>query len=153
MRIYENVAYSWAGVNIGIVLGFVLGMTLFYNIHQYIGDTHVSKLKNALLALALTKIKNNDFNTDLNYLAYDGSQLPPLSGCSTENACFTYILKNPLYLPFYSQHMDRKQEAICKYLEKHLNTKEQILAFFKTFVEIISDWETETEKDDEAEID
>ena len=107
MNIYEIAAYSWAGVNLGIVLGFIMGVFLFYRVNQYfhVNDvTQIDHLKNALLSLALITVKNDDIDKVHNtqYKLYDGTQLPPISGYSANNAYLTYIEKNPFDTIMYS---------------------------------------------------
>ena len=123
MNLYKIVAFSWAGVNLGIVLGFVLGMFFFYALTKFFvfsEVTQVDHLKNALLSLALIMTKGDDVdNLNVKYDSYDGTKLPPFSGFSMENVCLTYIMKNPFDMPFYSKQMDNKQQAIQKYLDKN----------------------------------
>jgi hypothetical protein len=156
MNIYEIVAYSWAGVNVGIVLGFIMGVSFFYMLNQYffVNDvTQVDHLKNALLSMALITVKKDDINNDFNieYKSYDGTKLPPISGCSINNAYLTYIMKNPFDWILYTRQMDDKQMAIQKYLDKNLNTREQMVEFFDSFVnKIFTKKSEEHDSDDDS---
>ena len=73
------------------------------------------------MLLEVYKDKLKDF-PDLNYAAYDGSELPSLSGYNELNAVTTYI-----------KHGGEKSEAIERFLDKHLRTPEQMEEFFRRF--------------------
>jgi hypothetical protein len=100
--------------------------------------TPIEKLKNALLTLALTKVRDEDFDESFEYAKYTGNKLPPLSGINAPNSFFTYIInkeefKNDM---FYSKPMEEKIIAIEKYLEKNLGTDEQVTEFFDSYMEL-----------------
>lgn len=137
MNIYEIVAYSWAGVNLGIVLGFVMGSIFFFYINKYLSFndvTQVDHLKNALLSFALIMTKGDDVdNLNMSYESYDGTKLPPFSGYCPENVCLTYIEKNLCNHNIYYKIPDNKQQAIQKYLDKNLDTQSKMIEFFDAF--------------------
>ena len=102
-----------------------------------IENAPIESLKNALLTLAITTVNKNDVSplgTD-NYDEYTGDTYPSLSGCSVQNACFSYIFNQEHYKqgPFYSPHYSSKMEAIRKYLHKNLHTEQQVLDIFDKF--------------------
>jgi hypothetical protein len=94
-------------------------------------------LKNALLSYALMKCGKVDRLPSFNYKKFDGSVLPAFSGCSTSNACFSYI--QSFYHCFFdklsSSVMRDKKEAIDKYIDKNLDTNEKVIDFFEQFTE------------------
>ncbi len=99
--------------------------------------TNLDKLKNALLTLSLIKLRQKDISNSLYYTNYDGSKLPPLNGSDLNTTCFTYILdihefKNS---NLYTTIMERKLQAIYKYLDKNFEKEEQVMQFFKEVVE------------------
>ena len=100
-------------------------------------DVPMESLKNALLTLALTTVKKDDVATpfNFNYSEYTGDKYPALSGCSVQNACFSYIfnqeeLKKSV---FYSSQYSSKMDAIRKYLHKNLHTQDQVTDLFNQF--------------------
>lgn len=118
----------------------------------------VEALKNALLTLALMKLRHDDID-DMNmlYSTFDGSRLPMLSGCSVENACFSYIISKEDFKngPFYTKIMHDKLIAIDKYLEKNLGTMSSAVEFFEEYLEFISsndESDKESEKHTESSI-
>ncbi len=133
------------------VCGCIFGASVVLFMWYYIGNKNVQKenddvpiesLKNALLTLALTTVKKDDVSPlNFNYSEFTGDKYPALSGCSVQNACFSYIFnqahfkKNAFYSPQYSTKMD----AIRKYLHKNLHTQDQVSdlfnQFFKKYVE------------------
>ena len=153
LSIYEIVAYGWAGMNIGIVLGFFMGITFFVIIYKnFMENTEsmsaTSRLKNALLSYALLKVKKDDFvgldsgvsfvdltTPIINYKTYDGDKLPRLHGFSIVNALMSYIVKPNKSFFYYTDHMNDKYNAIEKYIQKHLATDAQVIDFFQTFYE------------------
>lgn len=151
LSIYEIVAYSWAGVNIGIVLGFFMGVIFFVMIYKnFMENTEnmsaTLRLKNALLSYALLKVKKDDFvgldsgvssfNTPIiNYKSYEGDKLPRLSGFSIVNSLMNYIVKPYKSFFYYTNHMNDKYNAIEKYLQKHFETDKKVIDFFTTFVD------------------
>ena len=156
INLYKIVAFSWAGVNLGIMIGFVMGVFFFYILNKYLSFnkvTQVDHLKNALLSLALIMTKGDDIDKNLNikYDSYDGTKLPHLSGYSMENVCLTYIEKNPFDMPLYSKQMDNKQQAIQKYLDKNLDTQSKMIEFFDAFCKKISEKTEEPKKNDDDE--
>lgn len=94
---------------------------------------NVEKLKNALLSFALLVSMNSENRKDLdmNYTNFDGVKLPHFSGCNITNACFSYITDDTPDVSI----MAYKQEAINKYLEKNLNTEQQVIIFFDNFAD------------------
>lgn len=163
LNIYEIVAYGWAGMNIGIVLGFFIGITFFIMIYKNFMENResmsaTSRLKNALLSYALMKIKKDDFEgldsgvsfidfttPIINYKTYDGDKLPRLHGFSIVNALMSYIVKPYESFFYYTDHMNDKYIAIDKYIQKHLATDEQVDDFFKTFYEVVGEAESHAE--------
>lgn len=97
----------------------------------------VEELKNALLTYALATVKyanlrDNEpppFSMDYNSME---NELPMLSGCNTENACFSYISRLPHAIPY----MAEKDKAIKRYLKNNLDTEEKTATFFNKFVEL-----------------
>jgi hypothetical protein len=93
----------------------------------------VNKLKNALLAHAMMCI--SPVCNDLDYTGYEGGILPPFSGCSVENACFTYFSDGG---SLNTRHMLSKLYAINKYVQKNLNTDEAVYKFFVEYMKYLS---------------
>lgn len=97
----------------------------------------VEMLKNALLTLALMRVRARD-RDDMNmrYDKFDGTKLPMLSGCDLSNACFSYIVDRAELRrgPWYTRHMEYKVEAIERYLGRNLATDAQAQALFDDFV-------------------
>jgi hypothetical protein len=115
-------------------------------------NTPIESLKNALLTLALTTVKKNDVSPlNFNYSEFTGDKYPALSGCSVDNACFSYIFNQSHYKksPFYSPYYSSKMDAIRKYLQKNLSTEDQVLDLFNQFFEkyVEKSFRDETEKD------
>ena len=156
MNIYEIVAYSWAGVNLGLVLGFVMGIIFFFYVNKYysINDvTQVDHLKNALLSFALIMTKGDDVdNLNDKYETYDGTKLPPFSGYCPENVCLTYIEKNLFDMPLYYKIPDNKQQAIQKYLDKNLDTPSKMIEFFDAFYKKMTEEKTKKTEINDDEV-
>lgn len=137
---FYEVILLFTGFSLGIWVGLLISVkicaTVLEEIKKATPYTPVDKLKNALLSFALMEVKHADVNSGLNmnYADYTGDELPAMSGCSIENACFTYML-NKDSSPFYTKHMEQKTKAIEKYLQHHLNTDEKVLTFFQDFYE------------------
>jgi hypothetical protein len=97
----------------------------------------VLELKNALLSLALGRLRADDLMVTEDgsggpaYASYDGRKLPPMSGFDMRNACMTYIVD----LPSGSLLADQKTRAVLRYLDRHLGTREQASEFFDQFVQ------------------
>jgi hypothetical protein len=126
---------------IGCLGGIIFGCALLQFKRQRdeaIDYTPIEKLKNALLTLALVTVNNDDMaDLDLDYYAYNGKKYPPLSGSNLECACFSYIF-NENYLKksiMYSSNYASKKIAINKYLKMNLDTKEQVMNFFRKMCE------------------
>jgi hypothetical protein len=99
----------------------------------------VEYLKNALLSYILMRCGNIDQNFTVDYKSMDGSTLPSFSGYSTANACFSYIVPiyDQIYGPFLGKKMDEKNNAIYKYINKHLNSEEDVFDIFSKFIDEI----------------
>ena len=155
INLYKIVAFSWAGVNLGITIGFVMGSIFFFYINKYLSFndvTQVDHLKNALLSFALIMTKSNDVdNLNMKYDSYDGTKLPQFSGYSMENVYLTYIEKNPCNMNIYYKIPDNKQQAIQKYLDKNLDTQSKMIEFFDAFCKKISEKTEEPKKNDDYE--
>ena len=97
----------------------------------------IESLKNALLTLALMRVRYNDRDDlNMNYATFDGTKLPMVSGCDLTHACFSYICDRDEFRrsPFYTKQMERKHDAIDMYLKRNLGMHEQVEDFFKAFV-------------------
>jgi hypothetical protein len=109
----------------------------------------IEDLKNALLAHALVRVHNDkvEMLPISNYKHYDGDKLPSLSGCTDVNAFYSYIVpleelkKGPFYVPM----MEDKQNAITKFIEKHIKSQDDSLTFFEKYLEIMQTKEDDTE--------
>lgn len=129
------------------VLATICALVLGWSYYQRVSQqkkatvTPVDRLKNALLSYALHKVSTDRIDSPIvDYASMDGSKLPPMSGCDMSNACFTYIFdrdefKNSL---FYTPHMEKKLDAIEKYIQKHLGSDDQVQQFFDKFAKLHS---------------
>jgi hypothetical protein len=97
----------------------------------------IETLKNALLSFALMRLGTVDDGPSVAFNAFDGTKLPSFSGHDLLNACFSYIIDKDQFsrCKFYSIYMAQKLLAIDKYVNKNLNTDEQIQDFFGKFVQ------------------
>lgn len=122
---------------ISFVMGIIVGLKINTYMIKSTEETPLEKLKNALLSLALMTVKPNKISKNLNYSKYNGNELPFLSGSSIENACFTYIRRKEAFRNnrFYTKHMENKIEAIEKFMQKHLDTDDKVIKFFKNYHE------------------
>lgn len=133
-------------------------LSFCYNIfliskNKYKPLREVDNLKNALLTFALSTIRKDDFDSlNMIYNSFDGSKLPMLSGYDISNACFSYIIdKNEFKRsPFYTTGMSNKIEAIDRYIDKNLNTKEQVSDFFNDYVNHFTDKEDESKPEESS---
>jgi hypothetical protein len=131
------------GASISASIGLIFGAMMIAGLVQYSREqdsakdfTPIEKLKNALLTMALVTINKDDMATlDMNYDGYNGSKFPALSGCSLENACFTYIFNEKHFRKsrMYSNQFASKMDAINKYLQINLSTEKQVMEFFSKF--------------------
>jgi hypothetical protein len=114
---------------------FVVGAFILMILQKMKRPTPIETLKNALLSYALMKCGKIDDSPIGNYASFDGSILPAFARYSTANACFSYIQSDydRIFGPFATKVMDDKHKAIVKYLERNLNTEEQVLGFFENF--------------------
>jgi hypothetical protein len=122
---------------LGLLIGFVLGIIICY---YYLKNKEEKKniyleyLKNALLSYALMRVCKRDVD-DFNmiYNDFDGTKLPMFSGSSITNASFSYIIDKKSFRehPFYTPIMEEKIKAIDKYLDKNLNSEDDIYKFFE----------------------
>ena len=71
-------------------------------------------------------------SNELNYSAYNGTMLPPFSGCSIENACFSYFSDGGV---FRTQHMIDKVNAIHRYINQNLKTEDDVYKFFVNYIQ------------------
>ena len=131
-------------VFVSVIVAYAAFMTFLYTTKKVKPEPSIKSveaLKNALLSLALSKLKNSDIDNNFNmmYAAYDGSKLPAFSGFNKENACFSYIISKEEFKkhPFYTKPMHDKLIAIDKYLEKNLGTMSQVSEFFKDYLKHI----------------
>lgn len=124
-----------------LIVGFIGGFMVLKTHLKYKKEdeehTPIELLKNALLTLAITTVKKDDvgpLGTD-NYDEYTGDTYPPLSGCSVQNACFSYIFNQKRFKrsPLYSPHYSSKMDAIQKYLHKNVHTDSQVWDIFDKF--------------------
>lgn len=126
---------------ISYILCFFIGIIWARLINQQNQSviSNIDRLKNALLSLALQRLRKDDISDELAYDTFDGSKLPLFSGYDIENACFTYIrdMNEMRDNVFHTQSMDNKQKAIRLYLDTHLGTKDQIIHFFREVVDHI----------------
>lgn len=136
---YEVIIFffgSCIGTFAGLYISIKICSTVLEEIKKATPDTPVERLKNALFSFALMEVKHADV-TQMHYADFTGEELPAMSGCSIENACFSYMGNKDSFRksPFYTKQMEQKQEAIEKYIQHHLNTDEKVLAFFMDFYE------------------
>jgi hypothetical protein len=138
---------------------FVLGnIFLSFSVFTYIAHLLHNKetpaqqydlLKNALFSMALTTVyseniehNNHDYNT------YDGSTLPPMSGCDIVNAFASYMTdsENP--------HIHAKFNAIQRFIHSNLSTEAQQENFLQEFIiklnNIIENAQSDAEEEGEA---
>jgi hypothetical protein len=104
-------------------------------------NPHVEKIKNALLSYALFKVCKDDIDEiNKDYKSFDGTKLPMLSGFSTENACYSYVVPKEEYENnvFHSDVMASKMEAIDKYFAKNFGSDGKAMNFFVKFLDIIN---------------
>lgn len=139
-----------------IILVIYIAFLLYTKFQQSSKNKHIEQLKNALLSYALLKTSNGKElrelkNFDMNYKNFDGTRLPMFSGCSTSNACFSYIIDKEDFRKdlFYTPVMEDKIVAIEKYLEKNFDSDKKIEEFFNKFIEQID--KKEEEKSDKNE--
>lgn len=86
----------------------------------------LDQLKSALLSYALHQVHGDNVDdSNMHYASFDGSKLPVLSGYDILNACMSYYNKTT---------RNEKHNAIVRYLQKNLSTREQVEQFFQTFV-------------------
>lgn len=139
---------SFLYVFVGAITGsFAYKWYISRNCHK---NQHVERLKNALLTYSLAIVKHDAFDdTNMQYNTFDGSKLPTLSGYSTANACFTYIQDKHEFRKslFYSRVMEEKLTAIEKYLHAHFDSTSDVVTFFDTFIEKISNAKDDDESD------
>jgi hypothetical protein len=148
MLLYKHFTkyYNYNSMHVIIVLYSIIASFVIYiifNLFKSIlrskqkSNKYVEKLKNALLSYALLQIGKTDNELNFDYSKFDGNLLPEFSGCSTPNACFTYILDKAEFKKnhFYSPRMMEKLNAIERYLDKNLCDEEKIKVFFETFVD------------------
>lgn len=143
LKVIKPIAFFVFSVGGGVVIG------LTYEARRNYSKTHepVYLLKNALLAYALHKTTINaddvpSSKTAHRYDDYDGSKLPPMTGYTLPNACFTYILERPrvrLIDSTYTEIMESKFVAIEKFIEKNLDTDDKVLKLFVKFCETNKD--------------
>lgn len=130
----------WNYITFGAVFGVLLSEAFNYimSLKEDNGASSLEKLKNALLAHALMKVKKDDFLLNFKYSSFDGTKLPTASGTNTENACFSYILSKKEFRksPFYTAAYEEKINAIDKYLNQNLNTDEKVVEFFKAYTTV-----------------
>jgi hypothetical protein len=103
---------------------------------------NIDLLKNALLSFALYMVyKDKVVNTpDVHTIPDDGSLLPSLSGCSLENAFFSYISDKEVYGDLlYRPEIRKQQDMIQHFIDTHLRTEPQVVQFFSTFMKKIFD--------------
>lgn len=100
----------------------------------------VALLKNALLADALFRHRSADFvaddTNDAQFAAYDGSVLPRPAGVDYCHACWTYLLPRRIdrNTPLYTPSMERKSDAVRKYLCEKLSSDDEAFRLLKACV-------------------
>ncbi len=124
------------------VLGFVAALVVIRMVSgPATRANRVDHLKNALLSLALMRCRQKDIDADMDmdYGQYDGGKLPHYSGCSVENACMSYIIDRREFRkdPWYTAHMERKIDAIEKYLRTQFDSDAKVVAFFNEFEKLV----------------
>lgn len=122
----------------GICCGLVIaGSVLYLNCRNRPSKIkQIERLKNALLSFALMRMCKDDIHEwNLNYEGFDGTKLPGFCGVSLDNACFTYMRsREELKMDtFFTRYLIKKLGAIEKYVDKNLNTEDQVQAFFNAF--------------------
>lgn len=100
-------------------------------------NKNVEALKNALLSYALHQVKKGDVDRfNFAYNTFDGTKLPPMSGCDTVNACTTYIIDKQEFKrsPWYTPQMESKLVAIDKYLDMQFDSDAKVVDFVEDFI-------------------
>lgn len=111
----------------------------------------IELLKNALLTLALMRVRSKDRDdTNMDYTLFDGTKLPMLSGCDLANACFSYIVDRAEFRSslFYSRQMELKHDAIDLYLKRNLASYEQVEDLFNAFVANVGEQQQQQQRSD-----
>ena len=140
------------------VLGNVfLSFAIFTYISHLLRDKKRSPeeyklLKNALFSMALTMVYSDNIDRDnYNYDKYNGSTLPPLSGCDIINAYASYMTdsENP--------HIHAKFNAIQRFIHSNLTSESEQEAFLQNFIiklnSIIDESDESEETKEEAQED
>lgn len=117
-----------ASISAIIIISALIGAYIQYLYKLFAKPKPIDYLKNALLSYLLMKCGNIE----------SGTMLPSFSGCSMENACFTYIQTtyDQVFGPFPSSTMNYKQVLINKYIKQNLNTESDIVNIFSKFIEV-----------------
>lgn len=126
----------WTFAGVVAISFFVYKLATVKRAEKEAADARITSLKNGLLTLALMTVNTADIDdANFGYASFDGSKLPALSGCSTANACLSYILDRDAFRrsPMHSRHMERKLDAIDKYLTTHFDTDAKVAAFIERY--------------------
>lgn len=134
-----------------LILIIYIVFLLYKNSSNKQKNNSLEALKNGLLSYALLKTSDKDdvSSFNMNYKSYDGTKLPMFSGCSTSNACLSYIVDKDQFKKsfFYTKVMEDKITAIEKYLEKNFDTDDKIKEFFDMFIEKMDNKEESSDDD------
>jgi hypothetical protein len=128
-----------ASISAIIIISALIGAYIQYLYKLFAKPKPIDYLKNALLSYLLMKCGNIESGPyAMNYKTSDGTMLPAFSGCSIENACFTYIQTtyDQVFGPFPSSIMNNKQVLIAKYIKQNLNTETDIVDIFSKFIDV-----------------
>jgi len=129
-----------ASISAIIIISGFLGAYIQYLYTLFAKPKPIDYLKNALLSYLLMKCAKIESGPgfNMNYKESDGTMLPAFSGCSIENACFTYIQTtyDLVFGPFPSSVMNNKQDLIAKYIKQNLNTETDIVDIFSKFIDL-----------------
>ena len=128
-----------ASISAIIIISALIGAYIQYLYKLFAKPKPIDYLKNALLSYLLMKCGNIESGPyAMNYKTNDGTMLPAFSGCSIENACFTYIQTtyDQVFGLFPSSVMNNKQILIAKYIKQNLNTETDIVDIFSKFIDV-----------------
>jgi hypothetical protein len=133
-----------ASISSIIIISALIGAYIQYLYKLFAKPKPIDYLKNALLSYLLMKCGNIESGPGytMNYKTSEKcghiTMLPSFSGCSMENACFTYIQTtyDQVFGPFPSNTMNYKQSLINKYIKQNLNTETDIVNIFSKFIEV-----------------
>jgi hypothetical protein len=130
---------SYISVAIATFVVIALSCCFMYRKQKQKENKHKYResLKNALLSYALKTVFADRFEDGPISTDTTGTMLPPMSGSDMSMACFSYIVdqeefkKNPFWTPIMAQ----KYKKVDDFLDKNLQTREQVKDFFARFIE------------------